>query len=52
MGLGKFSIRIMVMGERASLKDQSLLLGAMMKMLTSPQVEIAAMRQLGSCIIV
>ena len=39
-------------GKRASLKDQSLLLGAMMKMLTSPQVGIAAMRQLGSCIIV
>ena len=39
-------------GKRASLKDQSLLLGAMMKMLTSPQVGIAAMRQRGSCIIV
>ena len=39
-------------GKRAILKDQSLLLGAMMKGLTSPQVGIASMRQLGSCIIV
>ena len=38
-------------GKRASLKDQSLLLGVMMKVLTSPQVGIAAMRQLGSRII-
>ena len=39
-------------GKRASLKDQSLLLGVMMKMLTSPQMGIVATRQLGSCIIV
>ena len=39
-------------GKSASLKDQSLLLGVMMKVLTSPQVGIAATRQLGSCNIV